>query len=284
MFDRIVEDLQSIVIIDANVKDVCESIEDIISEQYRLAFPVNLSINEVAAHSTASYNESRVLKKGDVVKIDFGYIDDEGMVVDNAITVSLDNTHKDIIDTTKKSVENAINTIRPGIKVYQVSSVIQETLESKGYKVIENLTGHRISKNYIHDDPPLPAVKNDIDYEFQVGDRFAIEVFATYQEGAGMVVESDKVEIFSLQDMTKSKVPRTALRVYEYIYDNYQMLPFARRWLIKKFGIGITDKAIVELLYHDFLQPYPELVEKNKTPVIQYERTVVIEESNVKIL
>lgn len=283
MFDKIVEDLQSIVIIDANVKDVCEAIEDIILEQYRLAFPVNISINHVAAHSTASYNDNRVLRKDDLIKIDFGYIDDHG-IVDNAITISLDGSHRELIESTKRSVEKAIEKIRPGVKVYEISAIIQDTLESKGFKAIDNLTGHRISEDYIHDDPSIPAIKNDIDYEFQIGDRFAIEVFATYPEGAGTVVDSDNVEIFSLQNTIKSKVPRSALRVYEYIYENYQILPFAKRWLVKRFGVGVTERAIAELVYSGFLEPYPELMEKNKVAVAQYERTIIVEDSGVKIL
>lgn len=285
LYDKIVNNIDSIVIIDANIKDICEEIENMILEEgYRLAFPVNISLNSVAAHSTASSKEERIVKEDDLIKIDFGYMDENGEIFDNAISINLNEKHKELIEVTKESVMKAIEHIKPGVSVDEVSEIIYNTITSKGFKPIDNLTGHRISKSYIHDEPSIPSIKSGIDYKFQVGDRFAIEVFSTYPEGAGTVVETKKLEIMALVDLNKSKVPRRALNIYDYILENYGTLPFARRWVVKKFGEALTNMAIYDLLFEGFLEPFPELVEKNLQPVAQYERTIIVEESGAKII
>ena len=53
--------------------DIVESIEEQVREEgAELAFPLNLSLNEDAAHDTASPGDDRVFAKGDVVKLDLG--------------------------------------------------------------------------------------------------------------------------------------------------------------------------------------------------------------------
>jgi len=53
-----------------------------------LAFPLNVSRNEDAAHDTASRGDERVFERGDVVKIDLG-VHIEGRIADCATTVDL---------------------------------------------------------------------------------------------------------------------------------------------------------------------------------------------------
>ena len=53
-----------------------------------LAFPLNLSFNEDAAHDTASADEHRFFSEGDVVKLDLG-VHLEGYIADTAVTVDL---------------------------------------------------------------------------------------------------------------------------------------------------------------------------------------------------
>ncbi|MEM0471221.1 MAG: type II methionyl aminopeptidase [Candidatus Anstonellales archaeon] len=284
IYRKILDEIDSIVIIDVNVRDICESIEEIIiNEGYDVAFPVNVSINEIAAHSTASFREHRTVAEDDLVKIDFGYITETG-IVDNAISINLSGKHKELIEATKESVDKAIAMIKPDVTIDEVSGLIQDHLSNRGFKPISNLTGHRISEHIIHDEPSVPAVRDGNQYRFKVGDRFAIEVFATYPDGSGVVVDTKKIEIFSLIDFNKSRVPRSSLRVYEHILNNYRALPFAKRWLASVFGETVTNMSLRELYLNDFLDVYPELKEKNGKVVAQYERTILVEENGAKVL
>ena len=66
-----------------------ENIESRVREEGAfLAFPLNLSLNEDAAHDTASPIDTRIFEKGDVVKIDLG-VHIDGYIADTATTVDL---------------------------------------------------------------------------------------------------------------------------------------------------------------------------------------------------
>ena len=70
-----------------SVTDKIES--KITKEGAGIAFPVNLSINEIAAHYSPKHDDKLIFKKGDVVKVDVGaHID--GYIADTAVTVEVD--------------------------------------------------------------------------------------------------------------------------------------------------------------------------------------------------
>ena len=72
----------------ASYLEVVESIESrVTGAGAGLAFPLNLSLNEDAAHDTASTGDDRIFSQGDVVKLDLGvHVDgsDHGVVIDTA--------------------------------------------------------------------------------------------------------------------------------------------------------------------------------------------------------
>ena len=87
--------------------DVVKSIENIIHKlsgsigEYNnnIAFPIGLSVNEIAAHDTAMEEDTRVLKNGDIVKCDIG-VHVDGNIIDSAFTHIVGET-----DDTLKSHE-----------------------------------------------------------------------------------------------------------------------------------------------------------------------------------
>ena len=55
------------------VYEICEEVENEIKKRgAKCAFPVNASINEIAAHYTAEPNDPIIIKDTDLVKIDLG--------------------------------------------------------------------------------------------------------------------------------------------------------------------------------------------------------------------
>ena len=72
--------------------DVAEKIENKIFELGgKCAFPVDLSIGNIAAHYSPDVNEETVFKKGDLVKVDLG-VHIDGYLVDTAITVEVNSS------------------------------------------------------------------------------------------------------------------------------------------------------------------------------------------------
>ncbi len=69
--------------------DVAEKVETRIQQKgAEIAFPVNISLNEIAAHFTPRYN-NYIFKKGDVVKLDVG-AHVEGFIADTALTIEIE--------------------------------------------------------------------------------------------------------------------------------------------------------------------------------------------------
>lgn len=70
---------------EAPLLEIADTIEQyIIDHGGYPAFPVNISINDVAAHYTPNINDKSVIREGDVVKVDLG-VHIEGWIVDAAI-------------------------------------------------------------------------------------------------------------------------------------------------------------------------------------------------------
>ena len=79
----------------ARLLDVAESAEKFLKDKgFGLAFPINLSVNEQAAHYTPSVGDERIFTENDLVKIDFG-AERNGLLGDGAITVDLSGKHRE---------------------------------------------------------------------------------------------------------------------------------------------------------------------------------------------
>jgi methionyl aminopeptidase len=98
-----------------------------------------------------------VLKRGDVLSIDVGVVKD-GWVSDAAITVPVgpvDEGAQKLLDVTKASLFAAVEQMRPGNHLGDVSAAIQRTVEIEGLSIIRTLVGHGIGRA-MHEDPQVP--------------------------------------------------------------------------------------------------------------------------------
>ena len=171
---KIKEEIPKLVYVDANLLDIAETIENMIIEEGGIpAFPVNLSINEVAAHYTPSLKENRTVKWDDLIKIDFG-VNYRNASTDTAISVNLSGKYNDMIKTAEKALEIAIKNIRAGVGNGYIAELIEQTINEDGLKPIANLSGHKIEEGNLHAGIDVPNVKVRSDYMFKEGDIFAM--------------------------------------------------------------------------------------------------------------
>ena len=69
------------------VIDLVEYVEsEILKTGAEIAFPCNVSLNEVAAHYTSPANDKTLIHAGDMVKLDLGAMID-GCIADTAVTI-----------------------------------------------------------------------------------------------------------------------------------------------------------------------------------------------------
>jgi methionyl aminopeptidase len=137
---------------------------------------VCISINDEVVHGPAVPN--RVIKDGDVVKMDIGMWY-EGMATDMACTVLVGNvsdTARELSTETRRALEIALQTIKDGSWVHDIGKAIQNYLEPKGFGIIRDLVGHGVGYG-VHEDPQIPHFhdKRQAPVKLKAGMCIAIE-------------------------------------------------------------------------------------------------------------
>ncbi len=259
-----------------SVLDLVEESERLVRERgYSLAFPTNLSINEVAAHYTPFPGDDLKIPEAGLIKLDMGS-HREGMIVDAARSVALDEKYEEMVQVAREALDRAVERMVPGNKMREVSEAIYDTIVSAGYKPIRNLTGHKIETYMLHAGAEVPNVPTgrSMSYRIKEGDVFAIEPFVTLPEAKGYVVPMGEPLIFSLRKKgrTRDEMERRILKIVE---KSYKRLPFCERWLFREIGHRVNH-ALSRLADKGILISYPPLVEVSGMMVAQYEDTVLV--------
>jgi methionyl aminopeptidase len=247
--------------------DLVESIEIQVEEEgAALAFPLNLSLNEDAAHDTASPGDARVFTKGDVAKLDLG-VQIDGYIADTATTIDL-GSNSLLLEASERALDAAIKAVRPGATAGDLGAAIQKEIECRGYRPISNLTGHGLDRYILHRPPTIPNVGVNGGVVLEEGMVFAIEPFAT--TGSGHVGEKTRKEIYSQVSQKPVRIP-AARAILNKVKDRHG-LPFARRWLKEKK----LDIALSSLIRSQVLHVYPVLSDIPGSLVSQHEHTVIV--------
>ena len=121
-----------------------------------LGFPATIcsSFNEEIVHGIPS---NRCMNEGDLISIDIGAIVG-GFHSDTAFTAGVgDITDKAqcLIEATEKALRLGIAQVKPGARIGDISSAIQEYSEGLGYGVVRQYVGHGIGRS-LHEDPQVP--------------------------------------------------------------------------------------------------------------------------------
>lgn len=121
------------------------------------AYPFVLctSVNDEVVHGMPS--AGRVLKKGDVVSIDTG-VSLDGFYGDAAVTVPVGEVDPKIgrlLEVTREALELAIEQMRPGNRLFDISGVIEKHVVSNGFSVVRDYVGHGIGSK-LHEEPQVP--------------------------------------------------------------------------------------------------------------------------------
>lgn len=119
-------------------------------------FPANLcvSVNDEIVHGIPG---ERILQEGDIVSLDVG-AKLNGFHTDAAITIGVGRISKEaeeIIAVTEGSLKSGIAKAISGAQVGDISFAIQNYVESKGFSVVREYTGHGIGRD-LHEEPQIP--------------------------------------------------------------------------------------------------------------------------------
>src|SRR5881296_1935724 len=264
---------------------ICVEIESMIRELGgKPAFPVNIGINEIAAHYTSPPGDTLTIPAASLVKVDFG-VHVDGYVTDTSVTICLDPRFEPLAQAADEALRNAIRAFKPGVKLSEIGRVVQTTITRFGLRPISNLTGHKIERYNIHAGKSVPSVSamGMNGTKIEEGEVFAIEPFVTLAKAQGAVTNGSSAYIYRFIK-PKGATSEDSKRVLTFIQANFSTLPFASRWLEKGFPREVGRKALQDLIRNKCISAYPVLIEASNNPVAQSEHTVLVNRDSCTIL
>jgi len=256
------------------VYEICEEVEGGIKKRgAKCAFPVNVSINEIAAHYTAEPNDPIIIKDTDLVKIDLG-AQFNGYIADTAVTVCYDAQFDGLVEAAEEALSNAMSMVKTGVKASDIGRTIETTIKQRGYKPIANLSGHSLDQYTIHAGRSIPNIWSIGGFSLSDSSAYACEPFVTTEQGGGFVRNGQIKNIFAINSRKKTK-DEQADKLLDFIWKNFNMLPFALRWITKEWEEKEARRLLEILVKKKAVQAYPVLIEVNEQRVAQAEHTFI---------
>ncbi|KKR00663.1 MAG: methionine aminopeptidase, methionyl aminopeptidase [Microgenomates group bacterium GW2011_GWC1_39_12] len=149
-------------------------------------FVTCLCINEEVVHGMP---RNYVLRDGDIVTIDIGMIY-EGLHTDTASSICIgmiDDEKELFLKTGEIALGKAIEVAIAGKRVGDISKAIQTTIESAGYHVVTDLTGHGVGR-ILHEEPMIPEyVRGDIAKTPLLASGMTLAIEVIYAMGQGSI-------------------------------------------------------------------------------------------------
>ena len=169
-----------------------------------------ISVNNQVQHSIPS---SIPFAAGDVVNFDFG-VRYKGMITDGGITIAVGNKTtpdtKRLIEGTERAVYAGLSVVKDGVRVGDISAVIESTLRKYKLGIVKELVGHGVGYE-LHEDPEIPnygrAGKGPI---LRAGMTIAIEPITTLGD-PGIVEAHDGWTLFTRDGSWAAQFEHTVL-------------------------------------------------------------------------
>lgn len=136
----------------------------------------------------------QIVEDGDIITIDVGLICD-GFHLDTTISFGVGTLPKKLqrfLETGQRSLNRAIELVRAGQSVYQLSRAMEKTLLEENLGAVYQLTGHGVGEE-LHMEPTIPCVANPDDkfVKLTAGQTIAVEVMYTMGDPTVVVADDD---------------------------------------------------------------------------------------------
>jgi len=119
-------------------------------------FPASIcaSINHEVVHGIPS--RKRVIRDGDLLKVDTGACF-EGFHGDSCVTIAVGSTSdaaQRLSRVAQEALMQGLAQVKAGNTLLDIAGAVQDHVESHGYAVVEDYTGHGIGRN-LHEEPSV---------------------------------------------------------------------------------------------------------------------------------
>jgi len=253
------------------LRDVADQMElHIIEHGGRLAFPVNISLNDTAAHFTPNSADDIAFRSGDLVKLDVGaHVD--GFIGDTATTVEVSTRNwQPLIQSSVRALEMALEMAKEGTSVGTIGGTIERSIKEAGFRPVSNLSGHEMKRYNLHAGLSVPNIDDGTLTRVQGNMLLAIEPFAT--NGHGQVANGRSGNIYRVLRDRPLKDPE-AQKFFTRVKEEFTTLPFCERWCERLEPMAAQH--LRTLLRHGVISTYPILIETQHGMVSQAEHTVL---------
>ncbi len=192
------------------------------------AFPVTISVNDMAAH----YTTNTLLEPPDGIEGEMVFEKGDG------------GNHTEQIRAAEEARDAAIEKMHPGTPWHEVGAAAEQVAKDAGFEPIRNLCGHQLERWDLHAGTSIPSYacgSNNPGFKGspEIGGIYAIEPFNT-TGGSGMVENVPPVDSSNILRVTgdvrirkalaKGKIKPLGATMARYIEERYSTLPFAERW------------------------------------------------------
>ncbi|TFG00330.1 MAG: type II methionyl aminopeptidase [Promethearchaeota archaeon] len=259
------------------IANKCE--EEILKQGAGLSFPVNISLNEIAAHYSPPIGDKSIVPEKGLLKVDIGS-HFKGYIADSAITINIDGDplFQNYCNAAKAGLDAAIELFKPGTRLYELGEVIADAIIQRGLKPITNLGGHQLEQYDLHAGAFIPNYKQTTHTKvLKPGDAYACEPFAT--SGRGQVRNGKEIYIYRFARRKTKNMPYELQSYMNKIEKSFKHLPFSPRWIKRE---NLIPESKIERVINVFvrkrvLDQYNVLIERTNQPVSQFEHTIVLD-------
>ena len=193
-----------------------------------------------------------------------------------------------IIRANERALMSAIEILRDGVKVREISNRIWKISHEEGYGVLTDLGGHEIKRNVLHAGLFIPNSPFNVkeNRKIKKGMILAIEPFlVTSAVDSNTTPLYNATYIFSLANKRKIGPEGFLSKIYR----KYGTLPFALRWLIRSRNTNTKYVQKIKRILNNLenkgiIVSYPVLVDSHGFWVSQFEHTVLVKEASAEIL
>lgn len=181
--------------------------------QYGFPNNICISINDVVAHGRPT--DKMIFQEWDLVNFDF-WIRDKKAGINTDAWISLicgwDETNPKaaaMLVANRKALDAWIAMAKPGNRIWDISAAVQKEIESAGFKVVKDLTGHAIWKK-IHEKPYIPNYGKPGTGDF-IKKWMTLAIEPILGETSGSIVEEGGWEIYIKDGSLGCQIEHTIL-------------------------------------------------------------------------
>jgi len=168
-----------------------------------------ISVNEEVVHGIGG---PRKILYGDIVKLDVGIVRD-GWIGDTAMSIPvgiIDPEVERLLIVTEQALNGAVELVRSGRRLGDVSAYIEEQTKSRGYTVVREFVGHGVGRS-LHEEPQIPNFgKRGTGPTLKAGMTLAIEPMINLGKAAIKVLP-DKWTVVAADGLPSAHFEHTVL-------------------------------------------------------------------------